>query len=135
MILVVDDEKRTLDSYLQELALSGFEVRYESSVDEGLKFLEMNATEVKLLILDVMMPSGEAFDDDATEKGLRTGVYFYERVRKTNEQLPIMIFTNVVDDGVRRKFEQDKYCRFFQKEELLPYELAETVRDVLQPDK
>jgi DNA-binding response OmpR family regulator len=131
MILLIDDEKRTMGSYLQELHMSGFEVKLESSVDLGLRMVEENPNEIDLLILDVMMPPGQAFAHAPTEKGLRTGVHFYDRVRKTNGRLPIMIFTNVIDDSLRRKFEQDKYCRYFQKEELLPYELAETIREIL----
>ena len=32
MILMIDDEKRSLDAYVQELIFSEFKVRYESSV-------------------------------------------------------------------------------------------------------
>lgn len=134
MILMIDDEKRTLDSYLEELALSNFTVRYESSVDAGLKCLEENAHEIELLILDLMMPYGQAFDKDETEKGLRTGIVFYKRVRKTNDRLPVMILTNNVDEGIRRLFEQDPHCRFFRKEDLLPHELADEVKDFLQAE-
>ena len=134
MILMIDDEKRTLDSYLQELALSDFMVRYESSVDAGLKCLEENVNEIELLILDLMMPYGQAFNEDETEKGLRTGIVFYERVRKANAHLPVMILTNNVDEGIRRVFEQEPHCRFFRKEDLLPFELADAVKDFLQTE-
>lgn len=134
MILMIDDEKRTLDSYVQELEYSDFKVKYESSVDEGLKCLEEKAQEIELLILDLMMPYGQAFNEEETGKGLRTGIAFYERVRKTNDRLPIMILTNNVDEGIRREFEKDPYCRFFRKEDLLPFELAEEVKDFLQAE-
>jgi len=134
MILMIDDEKRTLDSYLQELRLNDFAVRYESLVDAGLKCLEENAHEIELLILDLMLPFGQAFNEEETDKGLRTGVLFYERVRRTNDRLPIIILTNNVDEGIRRVFEQDPHCRFFRKEDLLPFELADEVKDFLQPE-
>jgi CheY-like chemotaxis protein len=135
MILFVDDEKRVLDSYLQELQMSGLEVSYVSSIDEGLRILEKDRADVELIILDVMMPWGEAFDEEETEQGLRTGLRFYERVRKNNKELPIMIYTNAVEDDLRKKFEQDSKCRFYQKEDLLPFELAETVKEILQETK
>ena len=132
MILMIDDEKRTLDSYLDELQMSKFQVRSELSADAGFRFMEEHANELKLLILDVMMPSGGSFNEEETERGLTTGVRFYERVRASNEQLPIIILTNRVDAGIRRFFEKDPHCRFFEKEELLPFELADVVRDVIK---
>lgn len=135
MILFVDDEKNVLDSYLRELELSNVEVLYVSSVDEGLKILKEGSADVELIILDVMMPWGESFDEEETEQGLRTGFRFYERVRTINKQLPIMIYTNAIEDDLRIKFEQDPNCRFYQKEDLLPFELAETVKEILQETK
>ena len=102
--------------------------------DAGLKWFEENGDKAELLILDIMMPCGQAFNAEETEQGLKTGVLFYERVRKTNDQLPIVILTNNLDEAVRRVFEQDPYCRFFRKEDLLPFELAEEVKDFLQPE-
>lgn len=134
MILMIDDEKRTLDSYLQELTLSDFTVRYESSVDAGLNYLEENSGDIELLILDLMMPSGQAFSQDETDKGMRTGIVFYQRVRRTFEHLPVMILTNNVDEGIRRIFEQEPHCRFFRKEDLLPFELVEEVKNFLQAE-
>jgi len=134
MILMIDDEKRTLDSYLQELALSDFTVRYESSVDAGLKYLEENSGDIELLILDLMMPYGQTFNEHETDKGLRTGIVFYKRVRKTFARLPVMILTNNVDEGVRRIFEQESHCRFFRKQDLLPFELAAEVKNFLQAE-
>jgi len=135
MILMIDDEKRALDSYFSELQMSNFRVSFESSVDAGLKLFEENSTELELLILDLMMPYGEAFNEDETERGFKTGVRFYERVRATNERLPIIILTNSVDEGTRKFFEKDPHCQFFEKEQLLPFELADVVRDVLEKAK
>jgi DNA-binding response OmpR family regulator len=132
MILMIDDEKRTLDSYLDELKMSNFEVRYELSVDAGLSFLEDNADAVELLILDIMMPAGLAFNNEDNERGLKTGVLFHQRLRKSNDRLPVIILTNNVQDGIRRVFDNDPHCRFFWKEELLPFELADLVKDVLE---
>ena len=131
MILFIDDEKRLMDSYVAELRLCGFDVAFESNVDKALRVLEERRAEVELLILDVMMPSGESFSDQA-KQGFRTGVRFYERVRETQRDLPIILLTNFPGADIIRVIEGDPHCQVFQKLELLPYELADVVTKTLE---
>jgi len=39
MIVLVDDEKREMDSYVRELRLSGYEVSFQRDVDTALRFV------------------------------------------------------------------------------------------------
>ena len=130
MILFTDDEKREMDSYLMELEMSFPDVIFKDTVDEALKVIGENRDKLKLLILDIMMPPGNEFKD-SPDKGLRTGVHFYESVRRILPDLPVVIFTNVNDAGVRERFEGDFRCWFLKKEDYLPYELAEEIREIL----
>ena len=130
MILFVDDEKWTMDSYLLEFRLSFPDVAFESKVDAALKLIAQAGSDIEALILDVSMPGGNAFSDKP-DVGLTTGVHFYRRVRETLPELPIVIFTNVNNEEIKQKFEADDKCRFLNKEDYLPFELANTIREIL----
>ena len=131
MILLIDDDKRQMASYVAELRLRGFEVTHETYVDQALRFLEEGLPEVELLILDVIMPSGESFRDQPTEHGLRTGVYIYERIRETQRNLPIIVFSDAHPADISRVIEGDPHCQFFEKRDLYPFELADAVEKTL----
>lgn len=133
MILFVDDEGRFMDSYMVELKLEGYAVSFQSDVDSALPFLEESLDDVELLILDIMMPPGRSFQDADTRWGLRTGVLFYERVRELAPHLPVIIFTNVSDEQLEKRFQAEANCRFLRKKDYLPHELVETVEEILPP--
>lgn len=133
MILFVDDERRFMDSYRMELELEGHAVSFQNDVDSALLFLEKSFDAVELLILDIMMPQGRSFQNEDTHGGLRTGVFFYERIREMAPHLPVIIFTNVSDEQLEKRFKAEANCRFLRKEDYLPYELVETVREILPP--
>ena len=130
MILFVDDEPREMDSYRRELELSGFTVVFKSAVDDALKYLDEHPATVDLLILDVMMSPGVVFKG-VPDKGLRAGVHFYQRIRRTLPRLPVIVFSNVNDYALRQQFANEDNCWLFQKEDLLPFELADKVKDIL----
>jgi two-component system C4-dicarboxylate transport response regulator DctD len=131
MIVMVDDEMRWMDSYKRELELSGYQVSFHRNVDGALTFLQQSAEQVDILILDIMMPAGSAFEDENTDSGLRTGMFFFERVREIAPDLPVMILTNVSDERQAERFDREKKCRFLRKEDYRPFELVEEVRDML----
>jgi CheY-like chemotaxis protein len=130
MILFLDDEKWWLESYLEELEETVQQVVFISQADEALKFFEQNKGQIKLLILDVMMPSGDDLSDEP-DNGLRMGIHFYDKVRETDKTLPVIIFTNVSDESVEERFNNEDNCWFIQKEEVLPFQLADKVKQIL----
>lgn len=132
MILFVDDEKHKMDSYLRELRLSFPGVRFESTVDAALALIEGQGSDIEVLILDVSMAPGRAFKD-RLGAGLMTGVHFYGRVREMLPDLPVVVFTNVTNEKVRQEFDGDDKCRFLNKEDYLPFELAQVLREILGP--
>lgn len=131
MILVIDDEKREMDSYVQELQLVGYEVRFEKDVDLALGFFEEHGAEVDLLVLDIMMPSGSRFKEVDTSRGLRTGLLVYEWLRERAPDLPCLILTNVSKEDVADRFRTEEMCWFLLKEDYMPFELAEKVASIL----
>lgn len=133
MILFVDDEKRFMDSYQLELEAEGYEVTFKNDVDAAVAFFDAHADSIRLLILDIMMPAGQSFQDESTNDGLRTGERFYERIRRLAPVLPVIIFTNVSDEQVEKKFKAEPHCQFLRKEDYLPHELADVVRGIAAP--
>lgn len=131
MILFVDDETREVRDYVNELELSGYDVTFKDNVDEALAIFDRELTEINLIILDLMMPPGTSFERTDTQMGLRTGVSVYKRIREKAPDLWVFILTNVSDEEVAKKFRNEPKCRFLSKEEFLPLQLVEKVKEVL----
>lgn len=131
MILFVDDESREIDSFVRELQSSGHDIVFHHTVDAALAFFDSNRAAIRLLILDIMMPPGSAFEKDDTQMGLRTGIRFYERIREAAPDLPVILFTNVSEPQVIEKFKREPSCLFLQKSDHLPFELADRVNELL----
>ena len=132
MILFVDDEKREMESYRMELELelpdSG--VVFKRNIDDALSFFEDNQNQIELLILDIMMPQGKAFES-APDNGLKTGIHFYRKVRTITPAMPIIIFTNISDENIEKAFSNDEKCWLMKKENYYADELVEKVKEIL----
>jgi CheY-like chemotaxis protein len=134
MVLFVDDERRDIRGYIEEMEDAGIDVKYESSVDAALRVIEEGDTsesKLELVILDIMMPGGTAFADQ-TDAGRRTGVHFYRYIRASHPHLPIIIFTNVPGDRVTEDLDLDEWHRYLQKEHYFPHEFAEEVSSMMK---
>jgi DNA-binding response OmpR family regulator len=133
MILFVDDEKRYMSNYCDELreSLPDYEILCMYKVDDALSTLRENVDRIELLILDIMMPPGTGFSGADTMAGLRTGIHFYELTRQIKPSMNVIIFTNISDPSVEHYFDEEEKCLFLRKEDHLPFEFAERVREVL----
>jgi DNA-binding response OmpR family regulator len=131
MILFVDDEASRTDSYIRELKLRGHEVDVMSDVDSALEVVLKDPSSVQLVILDVMMPPGKAFRNAKTLVGLRTGICFFEAIRRTQPALPIVVFTNVTEPSIRTRFQGERACWFMEKWRYLPADFAREVKQIL----
>jgi FixJ family two-component response regulator len=134
MIIFIDDEKRRMSSYAEEIesALSQ-EVHFEVDVDSAIEFFEtQDLGEIGLIILDVMMPAGKAFASKQTEFGLKTGLLLYQRIRALTQSTPIVIFTNASDVKLSEDIIKDRKCIFLQKEDFLPSELSDRLKTFLE---
>lgn len=131
MILFIDDERRFMNAYREELEMEGYDVSFVNRVDDAAELFDTHTDSIRLVILDVMMPPGSIFRGEDTRNGLLTGVRFYERIRDLAPRLPVLIFTNVSDEGLEQRFRDETDCWFLHKYEYLPHELAETVKEIL----
>src|SRR5437762_11267389 len=95
MILFIDDEKRFMESYVDELECRQLLVKYVQNVDEAMSLLETRLKEVEIVILDTMMPRGTRFQSVDTESGLTTGLHVYKWIRERTQEMPVIVFTNL----------------------------------------
>ena len=93
-ILFIDDEGWFLKPYISELE-KDFEVHFCSDVTQGQKIISKKV-ELKVLILDIMMPTPEGVAASATKNGDSTGVWFLKQILNTivSRPLPVVILTN-----------------------------------------
>jgi CheY-like chemotaxis protein len=133
MILFIDDDRRTMKSYVQELEFCDYQVKFEFDIDDAFHFYENNREHIQIVILDIMMPVGEKFSNQmAAEDGLRTGICFYEKVREDQPNLPVIILTNVSSAELSDiKNIKRTEAIILEKPSLDPFILAEKVGDIL----
>lgn len=131
MILFIDDERRYMINYVEELQEADYEVAVHTSVDTASAFFQERAHDVELIILDIMMSPGKTFSHEDTDGGLRTGVRFYERVREKSPDLPVIILTNASAVELSDRFSGDQQCWYRQKKDFLPVEVTQEVKRIL----
>ena len=133
MILLVDDDIRSLRPYCDELEYRGRKCRLVGSVDEAIRVLKHQARDIELLVFDMMMPSGKVFASKDLDGGLRTGEHFYREFRKMLPDAPAVLFTNRNVGQLDGPFRTDPRCECRMKEDLLPSDFADRVEQLLAP--
>jgi len=135
MILFIDDEKRYVKNYIEELEEGkegeevGFEVNYINNVGNALEFIKSEESKkIEAIVLDIMMPSNGFFADDEVE----IGIQFYNECRKHFPDTKVFVLTNVSREDVREFFEKQKDCYFDRKDDIMPVEFAKKVYQELR---
>jgi CheY-like chemotaxis protein len=135
MILFIDDEHRRLKPYIEELELSGYQVEFKDNIYDALGFWEKRKQEVKLIVLDVMMPIGDDFGESAqaeAEFGLKTGIYFYNKYLKS-QGVPVILFTHLSDANI--PYNEDNQVYLLKKLDYLPYEFVQKAKAILEQNR
>jgi CheY-like chemotaxis protein len=138
MILFVDDDTIYIQDYLDELEElpDKYSVHHECSIDKAFEFIIKNSQDIKLLVLDMMIPSGNLLKDRDNDNGRRTGRLFIEELKKNMDLtlFPIIVFTHVNIQNLQ--FEVDGISlQKLQKEDFTPYQLSQKVTEVLNSKK
>ena len=132
MILFVDDETRRMSPYVDACRDSGLKTEFKSDVDAAWEFVSHHASEINLLVLDVMLPTGARYDEQSqTVGGVRTGLTFYRDVREKNPELPILILTQSNDLEIDNTADKDQNALVHRKQNVLPSELPDIIRGML----
>lgn len=87
-VLVVDDEKNTLDLVRRFLEREGYRVAAASEGEEGLGYVANDAPD--LVLLDLKMPG-------------MNGVEFLRRFRQEHADIPVMVVTGYPDSDLMRQ--------------------------------
>lgn len=136
VILFADDDTWFVRAFIEELQESGYKVLQASTGTETLDMLSRE--QVDLLVLDIMMPTGERLTDVAG--GKRTGIHVAEFVRQQMEtDLPIIYLTVISDQAVHARIELIEREGGFEPKiivkPILPEELLEEVQASLSEDR
>ncbi len=133
-VLFVDDEVLPAKLYLRALQESGFKVIHLKSVDEALHFAEtaQDRVSVDLLVLDLMMPPGEALKDEETLDGVTTGLVLRGALRKYYPKQPIVFLTNINNPEILQPLEDEPGTRILHKFSYPPFELVDEMKKVLE---
>ncbi len=93
-LLFVDDEPFFSQYYVKALEAS-YEVVYSSTVKEALEVLH-RLSDLRLVVLDIMMPPPEPELEESTLAGLDTGLWFLREQMQTlvSRQIAAVVLTN-----------------------------------------
>jgi CheY-like chemotaxis protein len=131
MILFVDDDMIYIQDYLDELS-DDYAVHHENSIDKAFEFIIENSQRIKLLVLDMMIPSGNLLKDKDNDNGRRTGRLFIEELKKKIDLtlFPIVFFTHVNIQNLHSEV-GGIYFQKLQKEDFTPYQFSLKVIEIL----
>ncbi len=99
-ILIADDAPAVLDVLHDVLAMAGHEVIRAVTGTEALR--KFQDSRPALAVLDVMMPDMD-------------GLMVLDSIRQLDGQIPVILITGVVGEGLSRKVERYHGVAFFEK--------------------
>lgn len=125
-VLLIDDDPYGARAYVDALKDGGFQVEYVRSVERALELARSESFDV--IVLDVMMPSGSAFDEIETEGGFATGVALARELAEIQPTVKIIALTASTDPSVEAWFTKDDTVAYLQKQRISPEDLPSAVR-------
>jgi DNA-binding response OmpR family regulator len=93
LVLAIDDEPEILDILRMALEGEGFRVHTANDPNEGVAYFEKHATEVRLVLLDFLMPA-------------MTGDLVFECLQRTDPEVRVLVLTGCDDHVTKGMFEQ-----------------------------
>jgi DNA-binding response OmpR family regulator len=118
--------------WVDEFKLAGYDVDVRTNVDDALDVFQKRGREIDLFVIDLMNAPGKTFAAADTKLGRRTGVLFYETLRRLSPEIPVVILTNVTSTDLRNRFDSESNCRWLRKDRCLPFELVAEVDNLLR---
>jgi CheY-like chemotaxis protein len=127
MIFFVDDDRRYIKDYVEEIESRNYSVIHEYNIDDAFKSVVEHIQNIQLLILDVMMPPGELLDERDNENGKRTGILFIKAIEEQIGEInfPLIIFTHVNINILDGRYQN------YQKEDYTPYDFADKIEQIV----
>lgn len=131
-ILFIDDDRRRMKLYVDELVRNGHEVVFEETVDRALATFR-SRDDFDVVVLDISMDPGNEYRFEDTGGGTRTGLPLYDTIRKERPELKIVVLTNVPTLRLASHFEKDsdRLWRLVHKPDVLPRQFTSFIGEFL----
>jgi DNA-binding NarL/FixJ family response regulator len=128
-ILLVDDEPYFAKYYNMALQHAGFDVCLVGNPDDALQ--DLSSIRSDIVVLDMMMPPGQAYASQDHHGGLQTGLLLLHDVRRILPDAGIIILSNIRNPKTLEGIGQQANIRFVSKVDCSPVRLVELVREFL----
>lgn len=92
-ILAIDDELELLDVVRKSLEIAGFKVHTASTAQDGIELYEKNWKNIKVVLLDYVMPE-------------MTGDLIFECLKRQNPDVRTILLTGCDDHVAKRMFQE-----------------------------
>jgi len=127
-ILIVEDDVECALAY-KELLDDDYDVQVAHDGSTGLRLATESQPALDLLILDMMMPSGEAIA--TSDMGLSTGLETMKELNRQGIHIPTIVISVVWDESMTNQIRQHGAVAVLQKPVRPSTKLLETVAQVL----
>lgn len=114
-ILFVEDDPLIVKIYTTRLTADGYTVLSAENGEDGLKLAEQEIPD--LVVLDIMMPKIDGF-----------GVLEKLRQNQKMQSTPILIYSNLAQEGEIERAKQMGATEFIVKANLSPIEMVEKIK-------
>src|SRR5215216_5530600 len=129
-VLFIDDERRRIDSYIEELQLNSCTVDYAHDNSTALELIR-NSESYDVIVQDMSRPP-DLVDVDASEHGRKTGLLFYDSyLRLECPTTPVIFLSNNPIASTAVGNIGSAFCTYMSKSEVLPSELSEIISAVV----
>lgn len=135
MIMFVDDEPFFIDSYVESLRASGFDIEVFKRISAAQAYFEQHESEVRLIVTDLLMPSRGAFEESEEDAlgDTDTGMLFVKWIRNRGSSTPIIILTNKTAPDIDVWSATQKACKVLHKgPQCSPFRLEAIIRESLK---
>jgi PAS domain S-box-containing protein len=117
VVLVIDDEQIVRHTTRAALRKAGYAVLLAESGEEGLEIFNAPPAKIALVVLDMSMPG-------------MSGKEVLERLRRSDDQVPVLIFSGFSEEQVHSHFEGLRISGFVQKP-FTGHQIASAVHSLL----
>lgn len=102
-VLIVDDELHVLQDHVHQLVTGGFEVAGVRTTDEAIReIMQKDVRQYDVVAMDMMIPPPEEKPTGIDVwDGLRSGGHLLSMLRKVNEELPVLLLSNLDEEEVQ----------------------------------
>jgi DNA-binding NtrC family response regulator len=129
-ILYVDDEADTekMASKFEIMSSMGVEAIPVTHVDAVLPKLKELGDEIKLLVLDIIMPPEDVYSLEETSGGTSTGLRLLKDIRGSYKTLPILIVSVRGQGDIEKQYDVKDYL----EKPVSAYKVAHTVKRIIR---